>query len=75
MTHDERVYYHLYTKPENPSGNAELIASLEELVLHLHACIDHHETDDTLSCSLCPYDNDTWGCDFEGRMDELGVVE
>ena len=36
MTHDERVYYHLYTKAKAPLENAELIASLEELVLDMY---------------------------------------
>ena len=32
MTHDERVYHHLYVDSKSPLENAERIASLEELV-------------------------------------------
>ena len=40
MTHDERVEYHMYTKPKIPAENAELIASLEELVLDMYDILD-----------------------------------
>ena len=62
MTHEERVYYHLYDKPENPSGNAELIASLEELVLDLYG---------QLLNAYDPKELDG----FSDRMAELGVTE
>lgn len=37
MTHDERVYHHLYVDAKSPLENAERIASLEELVEELQA--------------------------------------
>lgn len=37
MTHDERVYHHLYVESKSPLENAERIASLEELVEELQA--------------------------------------
>lgn len=37
MTHDERVYHHLYVESKSPLENAECIASLEELVEELQA--------------------------------------
>lgn len=35
MTHDERVYHHLYVESKSPLENAERIASLEELMLDM----------------------------------------
>lgn len=35
MTHDERVYHHLYIESKSPLENAERIAALEELVEEL----------------------------------------
>ncbi len=37
MTHDERVYHHLYVDSKSPLENAERIATLEELVEGLQA--------------------------------------
>ena len=48
-------------------------AELRELVRHMHTCLEHHEPGDTISCKQCPYDNETWGCDYERLMAELGV--
>ena len=48
-------------------------AELRELVRHMHACLEHYEPGDTISCKQCPYDNETWGCDYERLMAELGV--
>ena len=46
---------------------------LRELVRHMHTCLEHYEPGDTISCELCPYDNETWGCDYERLMAELGI--
>ena len=46
---------------------------LRELVLHMHTCLEHYEPGDTISCEQCPYDNETWGCDYERLMAELGI--
>ena len=48
-------------------------AELRELVRHMHTCLEHYEPGDTISCKQCPYDNETWGCDYERLMAELGV--
>ena len=48
-------------------------AKLRELVRHMHTCLEHYEPGDTISCKQCPYDNETWGCDYERLMAELGV--
>ena len=48
-------------------------AELRELVLHMHTCLEHYEPGDTISCEQCPYDNETWGCDYERLMAELGI--
>lgn len=37
MTHNERVYHHLYVESKSPLENAECIASLEELMEELQA--------------------------------------
>lgn len=54
---------------ETEAENAEL----RELVRHMHTCLEHYEPGDTISCEQCPYDNETWGCDYERLMAELGV--
>lgn len=46
---------------------------LRELVRHMHTCLEHYEPGDTISCEQCPYDNETWGCDYERLMAELGI--
>lgn len=46
---------------------------LRELVRHMYTCLEHYEPGDTISCEQCPYDNETWGCDYERLMAELGV--
>ena len=48
-------------------------AKLRELVRHMHTCLEHYEPGDTISCEQCPYDNETWGCDYERLMAELGI--
>ena len=48
-------------------------AELRELVRHMHTCLEHYEPGDTISCEQCPYDNETWGCDYERLMAELGI--
>ena len=46
---------------------------LRELVRHMHTCLEHYEPGDTICCEQCPYDNETWGCDYERLMAELGI--
>lgn len=46
---------------------------LRELVRHMRTCLEHYEPGDTISCEQCPYDNETWGCDYERLMAELGI--
>ena len=46
---------------------------LRELVRIMPTCLEHYEPGDTISCEQCPYDNETWGCDYERLMAELGV--
>lgn len=48
-------------------------AKLRELVRHMHTCLEHYEPGDTISCEQCPYNNETWGCDYERLMAELGI--
>lgn len=48
-------------------------AELRKLVRHMHTCLEHYEPGDTISCEQCPYDNETWGCDYERIMAELGI--
>ena len=59
-------------QPEVKRLEAENV-KLRELVRHLHTCLDHYEPGDTISCEQCPYDNETWGCDYERLMAELGI--
>lgn len=40
MTHDERVYHHMYETNEGIAEHAERIASLEELVRWMYDCMD-----------------------------------
>ena len=69
----ERLNYHMYTTCETPAEHAERIVRLEELVQHMLVCIRHHEWGGNVCCEHCPLDNDTGECDFDHRMDELGV--
>ena len=48
-------------------------AELRALVRHMHTCLEHYEPGDTISCEQCPYDNETWGCDYERLMVQLGI--
>ena len=73
MTHDERVYHHLYVDSKSPLENAERIAALEELCLHMFTCMEHFQPNGEVRCDVCPLDNDTGNCDFERRMIELGI--
>ena len=50
-------------------------AKLRELVRHMYTCMEHYESDGSISCDRCPLDNDTGDCDYERRMRELGVDE
>lgn len=64
MTHDERVYHHMYETNEGIAEHAERIASLEELVIEMRTCLVDE-------CKRCH----EWGdsCDLEGNMRELGI--
>jgi len=42
-------------------------------VRHMHTCMEHYESDGSVSCDRCPLDNDTGDCDYERRMSELGI--
>ena len=63
MTHDERVYHHLYEDSKSPLENTERIASLEELVLDMWGWL------------LVPSVGGATLYDIAGRMRELGVIE
>ena len=60
---------YLYGRSDLQTENAKL----RELVRHLYTCMEHYESDGTVSCNRCPLDNDTQNCDYERRMRELGV--
>lgn len=66
MTHDERVYHHMYETLEGIKEHAERIASLEELVQDMWA----HSY-----CSIVETreDDDQHIDDVINRMRELGV--
>lgn len=83
MTHEERVYHHLYETMEGIAEQSERIASLEELVAELWKfaegmCNQRNE------CSLCMFsrtyqiDGDTWTTSCQSnelyeRIEELEV--
>lgn len=46
---------------------------LRELVRHMHTCLEHYEPGGTIGCEQCPYDNETWDCDYERLMADLGI--
>lgn len=48
-------------------------AQLRELVRHLYTCMERQEPDGSLLCANCPYENESIECDYEQRMEELGV--
>ena len=80
MTHEERVFYHLYTKAKSPLENAEMIASLEELVLHLYTCLTRPKTYDGTTCPYITFTEQGISCNhetcgFKKRIAELGVSE
>ena len=52
---------------------SEQTEKLRELVRHMHTCMEHYESDGSVSCDRCPLDNDTGDCDYERRMSELGI--
>ena len=77
MTHDERVYHHLYVDSKSPLENAERIAELEELVLVLRHCADGCG-----DCDACPVNDarpapHAWfGCDtLREMMRRLGLED
>jgi len=47
-------------------------AELRELVHHMCVCMCNI-VDADYECDGCPMDNDTQDCDFERRMEELGI--
>ena len=60
MTHDERVWHHMYVDVKTPADNAERIAALEELVLDMWPRAAFTMTD---------ANRESW----EERMAELGL--
>ena len=75
MTHEERVYHHMYETLEGIAEQSERIASLEELVLAFYHCTTSGE------CDECPINGgglvrlmpDTICYTIHDRMRELGV--
>lgn len=55
------------------SGVLDENAKLRELVRHLYTCMERQEPDGSLLCANCPYENESNECDYEQRMEELGV--
>ena len=68
MTHEERVYHHLYETMEGIAEQSERIASLEELVVYAYECAVHS---DHATCSDCRRMNGK--CLLADRMSKLGV--
>lgn len=62
----------LVTK-EQAASIREYIDRLRELVRHLYTCMERQEPDGSLLCANCPYENESNECDYEQRMEELGV--
>lgn len=84
MTHEERVYHHLYETMEGIAEQSERIARLEELVLDMYGFIERMDEecgDVTFSdCfDYCKHDTTDDGCCktgecwYEQRMRELGL--
>ena len=74
MTHDERVYHHLYETCEGIAEQSERIASLEELALEMAECIPRYDCEGCSRHGWCAkHAEEPWW--FEVRMQELGVVE
>ena len=72
MTDEERqqrIHHHMYETCEGIAEHAERIVKLEELVQDMDTCIWYAAG---WSCEECP-PHDTERCDFEHRMDELGI--
>ena len=69
MTHDERVYHHLYETCEGIAEQSERIASLEELVLDMNACIDGGEDCEQCTLETCQV------CEFDKRIAALEIRE
>lgn len=70
MSDEQRIYDRCIVRVGQLEAENE---KLRELVLHMHTCLEHYEPGDTISCKRCPYDNETWGCDYERLMAELGI--
>ena len=80
MTHDERVYHHLYETLEGIAEQSERIASLEELVLDFMQCPSYLE-----DCKKCRHAKftpksvtgnwDDYGCTLVDRAEALGIRE
>ena len=81
MTHEERVRHHMYETMEGIAEQSERIASLEELTLDMHACIEAlcSMVENSPGCSMCPTNQDEekpcGAADVYERMRELGVAE
>lgn len=66
MTHDERVYHHLYVDSKSPLENAERIAELEELVQNIDAV--HMSGYD---CTECPFYDE---CKTDAGCHAWGII-
>ena len=75
MTHDERVYHHLYETLEGIAEQSERIASLEELVLDMNECVSRRREFGDDPCFMCPLYYEDERCDFNTRMAALGIRE
>ena len=55
----------------------EYVAGLEELCADMWCCIDRHDhhdyRDDLTPCHGCQMDDSMRSCNFDHRMDELGI--
>ena len=73
----ERLNYHMYTTCETPAEHAERIVKLEELCADIQTCLwqkEHHWHPSP--CEECPIDQRDEShktCNFERRMDKLGI--
>ena len=75
MTHDDRVYHHLYETNEGILEHSERIALLEELVIDLVNCLGHDSC--PADCKMfytCNVTNiDEWW--YVARIQELGLED
>ena len=70
-----RIRHHMYETCEGIAEHAERIVKLEELVIHLYACVKNFESveGNTYDCERCPMGNHAHDCEFELFIQELGI--